>query len=403
MKKQKKILLLGGLKYLVPIIEEAHKLGLYVITADNVSNNIAHKYSDQYINVSIIDKETVLQKAIDLQIDGVLSHAVDPGVTTAAYVAEKMKLPYQCSYDVAQILQNKNLFRNFLRENHFNCPNSASFTNIKDALSSINESMLPIIVKPVDSAGSKGVFKVDALEKLPEALNEALEYSISREIIVEEYIESQGYPFGTESFVVNGELRYNGFYDQYFDIESINPFAPIAEIWPSIASKDVQDEVKGELQRLFTLLQVNTGLFNVECRVGKNDKVYLMEVSPRGGGNRLAEMLCYAADINLIQAETFKALGLPIYDIREPNYNGHYAIVVLHSLESGIYDELIINDDVRTNYLIEEEIRVVRGESVNKFSAANASIGTLFMRFNSRKELDNILSTQSDWLKINLK
>ena len=64
---------------------------------------------------------------------------------------------------------------------------------------------------------------------------------------------------------------------------------------------------------------------------------------------------------------------------------------------------LIIDNDVRTNYLIEEEVRVVRGDSVNNFSAANTSIGTLFMRFKSRKELDHILNTQSNWLKIKLK
>lgn len=82
-------MLLGGLRYLLPVIEEAHKLGIYVITADYLPDNIAHKYSDEYCNVSIIDKDAVLKEAQKLQIDGILSHAVDPGVTTAAYVAEK--------------------------------------------------------------------------------------------------------------------------------------------------------------------------------------------------------------------------------------------------------------------------------------------------------------------------
>ena len=107
--KQKKLMLLGGLRYLLPVIEEAHKLGVYVITADYLPDNIAHKYSDEYCNVSIIDKEAVLKEAQRLQIDGILSHAVDPGVTTAAYVAEKMGLPFQCSYKVACILQDKSL------------------------------------------------------------------------------------------------------------------------------------------------------------------------------------------------------------------------------------------------------------------------------------------------------
>ena len=98
--KQKKLMLLGGLRYLLPIIEEAHKLGVYVITADYLPDNIAHKFSDEYCNVSIIDKDAVLEKARTLKIDGILSHAVDPGVVSAAYVAEQMGLPFQTSYRV---------------------------------------------------------------------------------------------------------------------------------------------------------------------------------------------------------------------------------------------------------------------------------------------------------------
>ena len=92
--KQKKLLLLGGLRYLFPVIEEAHRLGIYVITADYLPNNIAHQYSDEYVNVSIIDKDAVLKVAREKEIDGIMSFAVDPGVVTAAYVAENMGLPF---------------------------------------------------------------------------------------------------------------------------------------------------------------------------------------------------------------------------------------------------------------------------------------------------------------------
>ena len=77
---QKKIMLLGGLRYLKPVIDAAHKQGYYVITADYLPNNIAHKWSDEYCNVSIIDKEAVLKEAQRLQIDGIMSFACDPGV-----------------------------------------------------------------------------------------------------------------------------------------------------------------------------------------------------------------------------------------------------------------------------------------------------------------------------------
>lgn len=401
--KQKKLMLLGGLRYLMPVIEEAHKLGVHVITADYLPNNIAHKYSDEYCNVSIIDKEAVLKAARDLQIDGILSHAVDPGVVSAAYVAEQMGLPFQCSYKAACILQDKSLFRQFLANNGFNCPHARGYDNAESALADTDYFEWPVIVKPVDSAGSKGVTKVDTPDALPSAIETALESSISKRFIIEDFLEKEGFSAGSESFVVDGKLLYNGFYDQYFNNEANNPYTPSAEVWPSIMAKQHQDEIKKELQRLVDLLGITTGLFNIECRVCKNGKAYLMEVSPRAGGNRLAEMLNYAADVNINEAETRKALGMPVGDIHEPNYKGHFAISVLHSEKSGIFDSISIDDDFRKAHIIEEEVRVSEGDTVNSFSGANAAIGTLFLRFDTREELAQALEQQHTWLKIKLK
>lgn len=401
--KQKKLMLLGGLRYLLPVIEEAHKLGAYVITADYLPDNIAHKYSDEYCNVSIIDKEAVLKAAKELQIDGILSHAVDPGVVSAAYVAEQMGLPFQCSYKAACILQDKSLFRKFLSENGFNCPHAKGYNNVEDALKDVDYFDWPVIVKPVDSAGSKGVTKVENLIDLPEAINTALESSISKNFIIEDFLEKDGLSAGSESFVVDGKLLYNGFYDQYFNDEASNPYTPSAEVWPSIMNLEYQNEIKCELQRLFTLLGVTTGLFNVECRVCKNGKAYLMEVSPRAGGNRLAEMLNYAADVNINKAETCKAIGIPVGDIHEPNYKGHFAILVLHSDKEGIFDGITIEENFRKKHLIEEEVRVCQGDKVLSFSGANAALGTLFLRFDTREELAKALSNQKEWLRVNLK
>ena len=399
---KKKLMLLGGLRYLLPVIEEAHKLGTYVITADYLPDNIAHKYSDEYCNVSIIDKDAVLKEAQRLQIDGILSHAVDPGVVTAAYVAEQMGLPFQCSYKTACILQDKYLFRKFLSDNGFNCPNAKGYNNVQDALKDVDYFNWPVIVKPVDSAGSKGVTKVEEKEKLQEAIEFALSESHNGYFIIEDFLEKQGFSAGSESFVVDGKLLYNGFYDQYFDKNAINPYTPSTEVWPSIMEQKYQEEIKSELQRLFTLLGVTTGLFNVECRVCTNGKAYLMEVSPRAGGNRLAEMLNYAADVNINEAETRKALGLSIENMHEPNYKGHFAILVLHSDKTGVFESVTINTDFKKTHVIEKEIRLNKGDKVLSFSGANAALGTLFLKFNSREELDSALENQKDWITINV-
>ena len=396
-------MLLGGLRYLLPVIEEAHKLGVYVITADYLPNNIAHKYSDEYCNVSIIDKAAVLKAAQNLKIDGILSHAVDPGVVSAAYVAEKMGLPFQCSYKAACILQDKSLFRKFLAENGFNCPKAKGYDNSEDALKDIDFFNWPVIVKPVDSAGSKGVTKVEDKDNLRYAIEFALSESHNGHFIIEDFLEKEGLSAGSESFVVDGKLLYNGFYDQYFDNEAVNPYAPSAEIWPSAKEPRYLDEIRSELQRLFTLLNIKTGLFNVEWRVCKNGKAYLMEVSPRAGGNRLAEMLNYAADVNIIEAEVRKAVGLPVQEIHEPNYKGHFAIQVLHSDKAGLFERIDIGEQFRKKHLLEEEIRVSPGDKVAPFTGANASIGTLFLRFESREELEEALNNPASWMQIKLK
>ena len=399
----KKLMLLGGLRYLLPVIEEAHKLGIYVITADYLPNNIAHKYSDEYCNVSIIDKDAVLKAAQELKIDGILSHAVDPGVTTAAYVAEKMGLPFQCSYKAACILQDKSLFRKFLSENGFNCPKAKGYDNAEEALKDVDYFNWPVIVKPVDSAGSKGVSKVENKADLRKAIEFALSESHNGHFIVEDFLEKEGLSAGSESFVVDGKLLYNGFYDQYFDNEAVNPYAPSAEIWPSAKDLKYLDEIRSELQRLFTLLNIKTGLFNVEWRVCKNGKTYLMEVSPRAGGNRLAEMLNYAADVNIIEAEVRKAVGLPVQDIHEPNYKGHFAIQVLHSDKAGLFERIDVDEQFRKKHLLEEEIRVSPGDKVAPFTGANASIGTLFLRFDTREELEKALNNPASWMQIKVK
>ena len=125
-----------------------------------------------------------------------------------------------------------------------------------------------------------------------------------------------------------------------------------------------------------------------------------MEVSPRAGGNRLAEMLNFAADVNVIESETRKALGLPIFEMHEPNYRGHFAILVLHSDVAGRFDKVVIDEQFRCNHVIEEEVRVAIGDYVDSFKGANAALGTLFLRFDTREELDKALNNQKDWLKI---
>lgn len=402
---QKKLMLLGGIRYLVPAIEAAHKHGYHVITVDYLPNNIAHKYSDEYHNVSILakDKEKVLALAQELQIDGILSYAVDPGVVAAAYVAEQMQLPFTCSYEAACIMQDKSKFRQFLTEYGFNVPNAKGYTDAKEALKDVDFFNWPVIVKPVDSAGSKGVTRVNDPKDLEAAIAHALDESHNGHFIVEDFLELQGFQSSADCFSVDGDLVYADYSDQLFDKNAENPYTPAIEIWPASMSQDHQDYLTSEIQRLLKLLNCGTGLYNIESRVCNNGKPYIMEVSPRAGGNRIAELQRIGTGIDLIEAEVCKAVGDEIKPITMPHYDGCYVNYIVHSNQDGEFEEAIIDEDFQKKHVIEAEIRVNKGDHVETFKGANNAIGTLFLHFDNREQLEQALASQPEWLKVIVK
>ena len=398
--KQKKLMLLGGIRYLLPVIKAAHEQGYYVITADYLPDNIAHKYSDEYVNVSIIDKEAVLKVAQEKQIDGIMSFGVDPGVIAASYVQNKMGLPSFGPFESVEILQNKDKFRAFLSKHGFNVPKAKGYSNSEEAIADAALWDYPIIVKPTDAAGSKGVTRVDNANQLKSAIEHAFDKSLSGHIIIEDFIEKKGCSSDTDSMSVDGQLVFTSFCAQRFDAEATNPYTPAAYSWPSTFTKEEEAYLKSEIQRLISLLNLKTVVYNIEVRVAPNGKPYIMELTPRGGGNRLCEMLRYATGVDMITAITRAMVGDPILEpIEQKPYNGHWAEIILHADKSGVFDHLEISKDLPAE-IVEEDLWVNKGDSVESFEGANNAIGTLVLKFQTAEELEKAITTQRKWLKV---
>ena len=395
----KKLMILGGSRYALPVIDAARKLGIYTITADFLPNNIAHKYSDEYVNVSIIDKDKTLEEAKKRRIDGIMSFACDPGVVTAAYVADKMGLPNVGPYDSVCILQNKGKFRQFLTDNGFTVPAAKSYTSVDAALTDVDIFHWPVIVKPTDSAGSKGVSKVESPANLKRSIEYALSFSLSNEFIVEDFIEQKGFSSDTDSFSIDGELKFVSFNCQRFDPNAENPYTPAAYSWPSSLSSEHQQELKNEIQRLIKLLGMKTAIYNIETRESTNGKAYIMELSPRGGGNRLAECLRYATGVDMITNMVKYSVGLATDEIMQENYNGCWCEIILHSDKPGTFKELWIADEIKEN-VAEHDLWIPKGTKVGGFSAANEAIGTLILKMKSQEDVEQVLSNQKRYVKV---
>lgn len=395
----KTLLLLGGSRYSMPVIESAHELGAKVVTCDYLPDNYAHKYSDGYVNASVIDREAVLQAAMDVKADGIMSFAVDPGVTSAAYAAERLGLPFQGSYEAVCTLQDKQRFRTFLCDNGFNCPELNVFSSSDEAAAHADDLTYPVIAKPVDSAGSKGVTRVDGPEGLRAAVEHALGFSRGGRCIVEQFLE-KAYPSSdADGFTVGGRFECVSFDSQYFDPACANPYAPAAYGMPAEMPAEPLAELKSELQRLADLLRLDSGVYNIETRVATDGRPYIMEVSPRGGGNNLCEMLRFAGGVDLLRASVEAALGLPVEGVREPKYDGFWYQQVVHARESGTFKGVWYAPGFAEAHLVKESIWVEPGSHVKDFDAANFAFGNCFLRFDTRGELDEFRTNEDEFMR----
>lgn len=397
--KKKKLMILGGHLYLLPVIEKAHELGIYVITVDYLPGNEAHKYSDEYHNVSVIDKEAVLKLAKELKIDGITSFVNDAGVVTAAYVAEKMGLSFQCPYDSAVILQDKGKFRKFLEQNGFNVPKSKKYDDIEVALKDIDRFSWPVIVKPTDSCGSRGVTKVDSGEDIESAIVFAIENSRSKSFIIEDYISFKGYHSSADSFTINGQLVFNVYSDQLFE-NPINRYAPSQIIWPTTMEKNHQDYLTKELQRLMNLLKMKHGIYNIETCVGSDNKPYIMEVSPRGGGLRIAEIQKMAYGVDLIENEIRQAVDMPIIPMHSREPEGVWCELVLYSRKKTkiTFAGINIDKSIKNQYIKYIDLQKEIGDVIEP--SFDNTFGNLFLNCEDRETLDRLIDDFSDWFII---
>lgn len=390
----KRLLILGGARYAMPIIEAAHALGAEAYTCDYLPDNFAHAHSDGYINASVVDKEAVLRAAESINADGIMSFACDPGVVSAAYAAEKLCLPFQGSYEAVSILQDKQRFRTFLRENGFNCPEVHIFDSVEKALAKAADLPYPMIAKPVDSAGSKGCARIDGKEGLERAVEYALSFSLSGRCIVEQFLEKACDTSDSDSFLVEGRFRCISFTSQLFDPKVPNPYTPAAYTMPSEMPSWAQNELRSELQRLADLLNLGSGIFNIETRVASDGRAYIMECSPRGGGNRLAEMLRFATGgkTDLIRASVEAALDESVACADESQLEGFWYQLMLHADHPGTFMGVEYAPGFKEGNVVEEQIWVEEGDCVDAFSAANHAFGSLMIRFRTQGEIKAFLA-----------
>lgn len=391
----KKLLMLGGSLYQTYAIKEAKKLGYYVITCDYLPNNPGHKLADEYYNVSTTDKDAVLQLASRLQVDGVVAYASDPAAPTAAYVCERLGLPTS-PYKSVEILSNKDLFRDFLQKNGFNCPKAKGFRTLEEAEACLDEFKLPVMVKPVDSSGSKGINKLTDKSQLKAFVADALHYSRSKRFLIEEFIVKKGHQISGDAFSVDGKLVFHCLGNEFYDASCDKDFAPLGECWPFQMDHKYIEDLEEQLQRLMTLLHMKSNAYNVEAIVGEDDQVYLLELGARSGGSLIPQVTEYATGINMVTWVIQAAAGDPI-DLsalqgkREVPIQGFWSNYMVHSNVTGKFQSITFEKAFKDKHLVDFVNDLHVGDEVHRFRDAQDCIGEFILRYDSLDEMFEVI------------
>ena len=380
-----KIVFLGASRSQLPIIELAKSRGHYCITIDNVPENPGHKISDEFINCSSVNTDGVYDLIKNKNIDSIISYASDIATVCAAESSRRLNLKSNSVESVLN-LTDKERFRKLILSTDLNCPHQwVVRRNEKINLSNLE--MDRLIVKPSDSAGSKGVSLVkNNEEEIDRAIKFAMDYSMNKKVVIEEFIENSYGDVHGDGFVLNGELVFLHLGDHLYDYQ-INGINPTGTTWPSNLSYDKIIQVEEAVKTIIAQSDFQNGSINVEARFNSKNKLFIMEIGPRNGGYFVPLAIKYSTGVDLVE----KTLELILGDTPsnfEKNEIKCVAYYALHSRKKGVFSELIFSDWLRDRIIKQEMIKNI-GDSVEVFVNSSHVIGVILVEFKDQREMQD--------------
>ncbi|WP_124041643.1 ATP-grasp domain-containing protein [Clostridium perfringens] len=394
----KKLLFLGGSKQQIPAIKYAKDHGYFTILCDYLIDNPGQYVADKFYCASTTDKGNILKVAKENKIDGIVAYASDPAALTAAYVGNIMGIPSN-PYESVEILSKKNLFRKFLKENGFNCPVAKSFSDYENAKESLGLFRFPIMIKPIDSSGSKGVNRIECIDEFEEAFTKAMDNSREKVVIVEEFIErSHKEMIGGDAFIINGKVEYFGLLNSHRDF-SISEFVPVGTSFPSFIDRDKIERVKLEVQKVVNILNMKMGALNLELMFDNDDNLYIVEIGPRNGGNMIPDLLYLSTGVDLIGATVEAALGHYEFDLNVNNEEKYYSTYVIHTEKSGVLKNITFDKKIEDN-IINKIMYKNNLDRIEKFNGANKALGIIFLKYDNLEEEKYKMDNMSKFINI---
>ena len=338
----KKMLMVNGTLNDVPLVEAAHRLGFYVITSGNDPKGEAHKYADEYRPVDYSDKEAVYRLAKELQVDAICSCGNDLCAMAAAYAAEKLGLPGHDTYETAKVFQEKDAFHEVTQRLGLSVPWSEDFADIDAAQAYVRTADYPLIIKPTDLGGGKGISVAQNPEEALMAVRNAFAASKAKHIVVEQFITGTQHAF--ICYIAKGKV--------VFDYSSNDTsYKDSYMVWtssghPADGYERVREQIIADVERLAQEVHAADGILTVQYMMC-NGKAYYLETMRRCLGN--FHFYCISKDIGVDFYEWFVAseagLDCSKYWKNVRFSDSTSGFIGLYAEANGIVDHLEVDEE----------------------------------------------------------
>ncbi len=388
----KKMLILNGSHSDIPLINAAHKLGYYVITSGNSPELIGHSYADQYINADYSDYEKMLWIAQKEKIDAVCACANDFGAITASYVGENMGLKGHDPFETTLMLHHKDRFKEFARRWDIMTPLADSFDILEKAKEAGQRYQFPVIVKPIDLTGGKGISRADNLQEYIEAVVVAFERSPSKVIVVEPFIEGTHHSFST--FIVNKKvLAYYSdneysYCNPYFVSTSAGP-ADDVDVYAHILVEQVE--------KMAQAMDLCDGIFHMQY-ILRNQVPYILECTRRCSGDLYSLPVEHGLQIPWSHMMVSAEAGLDCTGFKAPaqkqTNGGRHCIMGDHN---GIVSNVVIPQELKGN-IYDQLLWWKPGYEIKNYLVDK--LGILMLTYASREEMLDKTTRLTEMIKI---
>ena len=293
-------------------IIEAKKIGLKVLSIDEDPNAKGFNISDKIINLNLSKTNEILKiiKDLNLNIVGAVSLCSDAGLILCAKIREYFDLPGEKVNTYSKFI-NKGVFRTILSENLIRDPHWVLVSSPSDARSYIDKFNCPLIIKPTESSGSRGVSKINSKTQnnLDLLINKAFEYSKNNEVIIESYMD--GYECTVETFTDNGITSVLAITEK---LKVDNTDGLIAsELRTFNREPRIYNEISILITKAIKIMGFNYGPCHSEVIVMKSGKIGIVEIGARGGGflvfNSLVPLI---SGINIAKLTILQSVGMEV-------------------------------------------------------------------------------------------